>query len=90
MQEPFCSLPLIWIMQEDTLANRLPMYKESGNLQLISHWKNVLSRADVVVFSDLSLPVGFQILGCNKDSFLFALIYIIRLFVYESDVIQCA
>uniref|UniRef100_A0A7N0SVT9 Glycosyl transferase family 1 domain-containing protein n=1 Tax=Kalanchoe fedtschenkoi TaxID=63787 RepID=A0A7N0SVT9_KALFE len=62
MQEPFCSVPLLWIMQEDTLANRLPVYKESGYFQLISHWKNALSRADVVVFSDPALLMLYSAL----------------------------
>lgn len=57
MQEPFCSVPLIWIIQEDILASRLPAYKELGWKNLLSSWKNALSRADVVVFPDFSLPV---------------------------------
>ncbi|CAM8961935.1 unnamed protein product [Rhodiola kirilowii] len=66
MQEPFCSVPLLWIMQEDTLASRLPMYKESGYFPLISHWKNAFSRADVVVFSDFSLPMLYSVLDTGN------------------------
>lgn len=58
MQEPFCSVPLIWIIQEDTLAKRLPLYTEMGWKHLVSHWKSVFSRANVVVFPDFTLPVN--------------------------------
>lgn len=57
MQAPFCSVPLIWIIQEDTLANRLPLYENMGWEQLISYWRNAFTRADVIVFPDFSLPV---------------------------------
>ena len=57
MQEPFCSVPLIWIIQEDTLANRLPIYKEMGWMHLISYWRSAFSRANIIVFPDFSLPV---------------------------------
>lgn len=58
MQEPFCSVPLIWIIQDATLANRLSVYEDMGWEHLISYWKNAFSRADVVVFPDFSLPVN--------------------------------
>lgn len=58
MQEPFCSVPLIWIIQEDTLANRLQLYEKMSWDHLISNWKDAFSRADVVVFPDFSLPVN--------------------------------
>lgn len=64
MQEPFCSVPLIWLIQEDILANRLPVYEESGWEHLISHWKYTFSRADVVVFPDYSLPVNLSFSHC--------------------------
>lgn len=60
MQEPFCSVPLIWIIQEDTLANRLQLYGEMGLKHLVSHWKRAFKRANVVVFPDFTLPVGLQ------------------------------
>ncbi|XP_023550213.1 uncharacterized protein LOC111808462 isoform X1 [Cucurbita pepo subsp. pepo] len=62
MQEPFCSLPLIWIVREDTLANRLPMYEERGWKRLISHWNSSFRRANVVVFLDFALPMLYSIL----------------------------
>lgn len=58
MQEPFCSVPLVWIIHEDTLANRLPAYEEMGWKHLVSHWKTAFSRASVVVFPDFTLPVN--------------------------------
>lgn len=58
MQEPFSSIPLVWIIQEDTLAKRLPVYVEMGLEHLISHWKSALDRASVVVFPDYTLPVN--------------------------------
>ncbi|KAA0057129.1 hypothetical protein IC582_005752 [Cucumis melo] len=62
MQEPFCSLPLIWIVREDTLASRLPMYEQRGWKHLISHWKRSFRRANVVVFPDFALPMLYSIL----------------------------
>ncbi|CAK9313391.1 unnamed protein product [Citrullus colocynthis] len=62
MQEPFCSLPLIWIIREDTLANRLPMYEQRGWKHLISHWKRSFRRANVVVFPDFALPMLYSTL----------------------------
>ncbi|XP_047317315.1 uncharacterized protein LOC124920798 [Impatiens glandulifera] len=60
MQEPFCSIPLIWTIHEDALANRLLVYKERGWEHLVSYWKNTFSRADVVVFPDYSLPMLYS------------------------------
>lgn len=62
MQEPFCTIPLIWIVQEDALADRLLVYEETGWMDLISHWRSAFSRADVIVFPDFSLPV--DLLSC--------------------------
>ncbi|KAM1702736.1 hypothetical protein ACFX1Q_028046 [Malus domestica] len=66
MQEPFCSVPLIWIIQEDTLANRLPAYEEMGLKDLISHWKSAFSRANVVVFPDFTLPMLYSVLDTGN------------------------
>jgi len=57
MQEPFCSVPLIWIIQEDSLSNRLPVYKQMGWQHLLSHWRSAFSRASVIVFPDFTYPV---------------------------------
>ncbi|KAK3035024.1 hypothetical protein RJ639_033938 [Escallonia herrerae] len=66
MQEPFCSVPLIWIIQEDTLANRLPIYLDNGWDHLISHWRDAFSRADVVLFPDFSLPMLYSVLDTGN------------------------
>nr|XP_016450929.1 PREDICTED: uncharacterized protein LOC107775689 [Nicotiana tabacum] len=77
MQEPFCSVPLVWIIQQDTLASRLRLYENMGWERLISHWKDAFRRADVIVFPDYSLPMlysgldsgnFFVIPGSPKDS----------------------
>ncbi|KAK7343931.1 hypothetical protein VNO77_13063 [Canavalia gladiata] len=60
MQEPFCSVPLIWIIQEDSLASRLPIYKQMGWEHLVSHWRSAFSRASVVVFSDFTYPMLYS------------------------------
>ncbi|XP_057463427.1 uncharacterized protein LOC130753402 [Actinidia eriantha] len=66
MQEPFCSVPLVWIIQEDTLANRLPEYEDMGWEHLISYWRNVFSRADVILFADFSLPMLYSVLDTGN------------------------
>ncbi|CAH2041892.1 unnamed protein product [Thlaspi arvense] len=66
MQAPFCSVPLIWIIQEDTLANRLPLYENMGWEQLISYWRNAFTRADVIVFPDFSLPMLYSVLDTGN------------------------
>ncbi|XP_076897085.1 uncharacterized protein LOC143550296 [Bidens hawaiensis] len=66
MQEPFCSVQLIWMIQEDTLANRLPLYEEMRWEPLVSYWKKVFTRADVVVFHDYSLPMLYSVLDTGN------------------------
>ncbi|KAK9095821.1 hypothetical protein Sjap_021318 [Stephania japonica] len=53
MQGPFYSVPLIWIIGENTLAKRLPLYA-NGCDSVIDEWRYTFSRASMVVFSDLS------------------------------------
>ncbi|XP_041022007.1 uncharacterized protein LOC121263265 isoform X2 [Juglans microcarpa x Juglans regia] len=66
MQEPFCSVPLVWIIQEDTLANRLSAYEEMGWKYLVSHWKTAFSRASVVVFPEFTLPMLYSVLDAGN------------------------
>lgn len=74
MQEPFCSIPLIWIVEEDILARRFAKYVEMGWEHLILEWRNALSRADVVVFPDYSLPVmPFSLFVFTVREFCFSL-----------------
>ncbi|OIW13208.1 hypothetical protein TanjilG_17651 [Lupinus angustifolius] len=60
MQEPFCSVPLIWIIQEDNLSSRLPFYDKMGWEHLVSHWRSAFSRANVVVFPDFTYPMLYS------------------------------
>lgn len=66
MQEPFCSVQLIWIIQEDTLANRLTLYEDMGWEHLIAYWKSAFRRADVVVFPDFSFPMLYSVLDTGN------------------------
>ncbi|KAF9596280.1 hypothetical protein IFM89_008640 [Coptis chinensis] len=66
MQDPFCSIPLIWIVQEDILAKRLPVYIEMGWEHLIVDWRSAFSRADVIVFPDFSLPMLYSVLDTGN------------------------
>ncbi|KAI7730055.1 hypothetical protein M8C21_020006 [Ambrosia artemisiifolia] len=66
MQEPFCSVQLIWIIEEDTLAKRLPFYEEMGWGHLIAYWKNAFRRADVIVFPDYSLSMLYSVLDTGN------------------------
>lgn len=61
MQEPFYSIPIVWIIQDDTLAKRLPVYQEKGWQHLSSHWRNIFNRANVIVFPDFTLPVNIEL-----------------------------
>ncbi|XP_006606297.1 uncharacterized protein [Glycine max] len=60
MQEPFCSVPLIWIIQEDSLSSRLPVYEQMGWEHIVSHWRSAFSRASVVVFPDFTYPMLYS------------------------------
>lgn len=66
MQEPFDLIPLIWTIQEDTLAKRLAIYKETGLEYLISSWRSAFSRASLVVFPDFSLPMLYSALDTGN------------------------
>uniref|UniRef100_A0A2P2MFY1 Uncharacterized protein MANES_07G093200 n=1 Tax=Rhizophora mucronata TaxID=61149 RepID=A0A2P2MFY1_RHIMU len=66
MQEPFCSIPLIWIIQEDLLGNRLQVYERKGWKHLVSHWRTTFKRANVVVFPDFTLPMLYSVLDSGN------------------------
>uniref|UniRef100_A0A0D9V319 Glycosyl transferase family 1 domain-containing protein n=1 Tax=Leersia perrieri TaxID=77586 RepID=A0A0D9V319_9ORYZ len=59
MQEPFKSVPVIWNVQESSLAHRISEYNSSGMIQILDGWKEAFSRADVIVFPDYVLPVMY-------------------------------
>lgn len=49
-QEPFKSLPVIWVIHEKTLALRLDQYIANNNSQILNDWKEAFTRSAVVVF----------------------------------------
>jgi hypothetical protein len=57
LHEPFKSIPVIWTVHECSLADRIKEYNASGMLQIINSWKEVFSRANVIVFPNYILPV---------------------------------
>lgn len=59
LQEPFKSIPLIWIIQEKALAYRSRNYITSGKIELLNDWKRAFNRSTVVVFPNYALPVIF-------------------------------
>ncbi|GLJ06827.1 hypothetical protein SUGI_0049490 [Cryptomeria japonica] len=60
MQEPFSLVPVIWIIQEDTLGKRLRLYTSNGWKHIISEWQHTFQRADVVVFPDYTLAMMYS------------------------------
>ncbi|KAJ4802999.1 UDP-Glycosyltransferase superfamily protein [Rhynchospora pubera] len=63
MQDPFLSIPLIWLIHEDTLGKHLREYEEKGFDGLISQWRSSFRRANAIVFPDFSLPLLYATLG---------------------------
>ncbi|XP_024988831.1 uncharacterized protein LOC112523447 [Cynara cardunculus var. scolymus] len=59
LQEPFKSIPVIWIVHEKTLATRFKNYVSNGQVELIDDWKAVFNRATVVVFPNHVLPMFY-------------------------------
>ncbi|XP_058095998.1 uncharacterized protein LOC131241259 isoform X2 [Magnolia sinica] len=59
LQEPFKSLPVIWMIYERTLAVRLRQYTLDGQSQLINDWRRAFNRATVVVFPNFALPMMY-------------------------------
>ncbi|RRT68269.1 hypothetical protein B296_00013537, partial [Ensete ventricosum] len=57
LQEPFRSVPVIWTIHESSPALRLDEYSKNGQFQLVNEWKQVFSRATVIVFPTHSMPV---------------------------------
>ncbi|OMO87240.1 Glycosyl transferase, family 1, partial [Corchorus capsularis] len=66
MQEPFDTVPVIWIIQEDTLAKRLPVYEEMGLEHLVSNWRSAFTRANAIVFPDFALPMLYSVLDTGN------------------------
>ncbi|KAF3539059.1 hypothetical protein F2Q69_00018395 [Brassica cretica] len=60
-KKPF-QVPLIWIVHEDILANRLSVYQKMGQSSLVSHWRSAFARANAVVFPQFTLPMLHSVL----------------------------
>ncbi|KAI0515831.1 hypothetical protein KFK09_008499 [Dendrobium nobile] len=60
LQEPFKSIPVIWIIQDQSLAVRLSYDAKNGHSGILNQWKQVFSRTNVVVFTNYLLPIIFS------------------------------
>ncbi|XP_010556580.1 PREDICTED: uncharacterized protein LOC104825864 [Tarenaya hassleriana] len=60
MQEPFKSLPLIWVINEETLAVRSRWYTSTGRTDFLNVWRKIFHRASVVVFHNYLLPILYS------------------------------
>ncbi|KAL1198121.1 hypothetical protein V5N11_001206 [Cardamine amara subsp. amara] len=60
LQEPFKSLPLVWVINEETLAVRSRQYNSTGQTDLLTDWKKIFSRASVVVFHNYLHPILYS------------------------------
>ncbi|XP_020588819.1 uncharacterized protein LOC110030446 [Phalaenopsis equestris] len=66
MQDPFSSVPLIWLIQEGNFSKRLSSYIALQKKDLITDWRSAFSRANAVVFSDYSLPMIYASLDTGN------------------------
>ncbi|KAL8138481.1 hypothetical protein V2J09_004482 [Rumex salicifolius] len=60
MQEPFKSLPLLWTVNEKTLATRFSKYTIGGKTEILNDWRKSFNRATVVVFPNYFLPIMYS------------------------------
>ncbi|KAG5381421.1 hypothetical protein IGI04_032891 [Brassica rapa subsp. trilocularis] len=60
MQEPFKSIPLVWAINDETLAVRSRQYSSTGHTELLTDWKKIFSRASVVVFHNYLFPILYS------------------------------
>ncbi|XP_034904882.1 uncharacterized protein [Populus alba] len=60
MQEPFKSVPLIWTINERTLATHSRQYTSSWQIELLHDWRKAFNRATVVVFPNHVLPMMYS------------------------------
>ncbi|KAK4418585.1 hypothetical protein Salat_2271300 [Sesamum alatum] len=67
MQEPFRNVPLVWTIDEQTLALRLRQYVSSGQTELVDNWRKVFSRATVIVFRNYILPMVYS--ACDPGNY---------------------
>ncbi|KAI4328856.1 hypothetical protein L6164_021179 [Bauhinia variegata] len=60
LQDPFKSIPLIYIIHENTLASRSKQYTTSGQIEVLNDWRRVFNRSTVVVFPNYALPMIYS------------------------------
>ncbi|TKY64007.1 biosynthetic process [Spatholobus suberectus] len=60
LQEPFKSIPLIWVVHENALAYQSRRYTTNGQIELLNDWGRVFNRSTVVVFSNYALPMIYS------------------------------
>ncbi|KAK6920052.1 Glycosyl transferase, family 1, partial [Dillenia turbinata] len=60
VQEPFKSLPIIWTINDRTLATWLRRHNLTGEIDLVNDWKRIFNRANVVVFPNFVLPMIYS------------------------------
>ncbi|KAE9595449.1 hypothetical protein Lal_00031236 [Lupinus albus] len=59
-QEPFKSIPFVWIIHENDLAYRSRQYTASGKIELLNDWRRAFNRSTVVVFPNYALPMIYS------------------------------
>ncbi|GJP84418.1 hypothetical protein CLOP_g14476 [Closterium sp. NIES-67] len=66
-QEPFTEVPLVWIVHEADVADRLAAYESSQQLQgLRQQWVELFARPDAVVFPCIALKERYQSLDTGN------------------------
>ncbi|WJX86891.1 hypothetical protein P8452_69140 [Trifolium repens] len=60
LQEPFRSVPLIWIVHDSALGYRSRQYTATGQIELLNDWRRVFNRSSVVVFPNYALPMIYS------------------------------
>ncbi|KAG5100862.1 hypothetical protein JHK82_045914 [Glycine max] len=60
LQEPFKSIPLIWVVHENALAYRSRQYTTNGQIEVLNDWGRVFNRSTVVVFPNYALPMIYS------------------------------
>ncbi|KAJ0971503.1 hypothetical protein J5N97_019462 [Dioscorea zingiberensis] len=66
LQEPFKSIPVIWNVHEASLALRLSVYAANDKIQLVNDWKQVFSRATVIVFPTYLYPLMYSAIDAGN------------------------
>ncbi|XP_042406211.1 uncharacterized protein LOC121996343 isoform X2 [Zingiber officinale] len=66
LQEPFRNVPVIWTINEKFLAFHLRKYGENGQVKVWNEWKQIFSRASVIVFSTHIMPMMYSSLDAGN------------------------